>query len=116
MRKRKKTKKKIKKKRTRKSEPHDVVQGAILKNLVVKEVVREPATLLPEEADQGRGDESGVDGPREQGQDANGGGQDRAVEQHLEGVVELVALEQSHVLEGGPELAGIADKLCFCNK
>ena len=83
---------------------------------MVKEVVREPAALLPEETNQGRGDQSGGGGPRELGQDADGGGQDRAVKEHLEGIVELAALKQAHVLEGGPELAGVADKLCSQNK
>mmetsp|Transcript_5605 Transcript_5605/g.18977 ORF Transcript_5605/g.18977 Transcript_5605/m.18977 type:complete len:307 (-) Transcript_5605:70-990(-) len=73
--------------------PHVVVVLAVLENLMVKEVVREPPTLLPEEAhDEGRGRHRAprVAAP----DDREGQAQDHELDDALHGVVRLVALEQ----------------------
>ena len=67
----------------------------------------EPATLLPEEADKAGGDKGGQVNTGKEGQDGEGEAKKREVGGHLEGVVELAALEVSQVLENSPELPGV---------
>ena len=77
---------------------------ALLEDLVVEEVVGEPAALLPEEAEEkGAADVHG-EGVREVDH-GDGRGPHGHVEGALVGVVELGALEHAHHDELGPEVA-----------
>ena len=83
---------------------HHVSVGAGLEHLVVQEVVRQPAALLPEETQEKGANE--VDGDRVEGGGAvDRGGKDGEVAQHLVHVVALVRIEESHRDELGAELS-----------
>lgn len=83
---------------------NQVVEGAVGEDLVVQEIVGEPAALLPEQAEAKRGQKQRRPAPRVRHEDRNTRAQQSEIAGDLEGIVQLGRPEQAERLHVLPHL------------